>query len=225
MKCQDVQRTLSLFVDGQLALTEWAIIQGHALECAECRKELDRLRGLAGGRARASRRRATAMTAAAMALVLAVAALGGFFIYQGSFPDLPSWRPAPRAVIPTVPPPESVRAAPVPAPVVRPAPPLEQPAPPLEQPAPPLEEPAPSLEQPAPPSPTGTTGTAEVTPPSTTPPAPPPAPRPAARVEAPPRDRMPTTQARPPVVVNAPPDAEAMPTQSSPSGRAPRSRR
>ena len=204
MKCQDVQRTLSLFVDGQLALTEWAIIQGHALECAECRKELDRLRGLAGGRARASRRRATAMTAAAMALVLAVAALGGFFIYQGSFPDLPSWRPAPRAVIPTVPAPESVR--PAPAPVVRPAPPLEPPAPP---------------------SPTGTTGTAEVTPRSTTPPAPPPpapAPRPAASVEAPPRDRMPTTQARPPVVVNAPPDAEAMPTQS-PSGLAPRSRR
>jgi len=210
MKCQDVQRTLSLFVDGQLALTEWAIIQGHALECAECRKELDRLRGLAGGRARASRRRATAMTAAAMALVLAVAALGGFFIYQGSFPDLPSWRPAPRAVIPTVPAPESVRPAPVPAPVVRPAPSLEQPAPPLEQ--------------PAPPSPSGTTGTAEVTPRSTPPPAPPPAPRPAASVEAPPRDRMPDTQARPPVVVNAPPDAEAMPTQS-PSGLAPRSRR
>jgi len=218
MKCQDVQRTLSLFVDGQLALTEWAIIQGHALECAECRKELDRLRGLAGGRARASRRRATAMTAAAMALVLAVAALGGFFIYQGSFPDLPSWRPAPRAVIPTVPAPESVR--PAPAPVVRPAPPVVRPAPPLEPPAPPLEPPAP-------PSPTGTTGTAEVTPRSTTPPAPPPpapAPRPAASVEAPPRDRMPTTQARPPVVVNAPPDAEAMPTQS-PSGLAPRSRR
>ncbi len=204
MKCQDVQRTLSLFVDGQLALTEWAIIQGHALECAECRKELDRLRGLAGVRARASRRRATAMTAAAMALVLAVAVLGGFFIYQGSFPDLPSWRPAPRAVIPTVPAPESVQPAPVPAPVVRPAPPLEQPAPP---------------------SPTGTTGTAEVTPRSTTPPAPPPpAARPAARVEARPQDRMPTTQARPPVVVNAPPDAEAMPTQS-PSGLAPRSRR
>jgi hypothetical protein len=203
MKCQDVRRTLSLFVDGQLALTEWAIIQGHVLECAECRKELDRLRGLAGVRARASRRRATAMTAAAMALVLAVAALGGFFIYQGSFPDLPSWWPAPRAVIPTVPAPESVRPAPVPAPVVRPAPPLEQPAPP---------------------SPTGTTGIAEVTPRSTTPPAPPPpAPRPAASVEAPPQDRMPTTQARPPVVVNAPPDAEAMPTQS-PSGLARRRR-
>lgn len=211
MKCQDVQRTLSLFVDGQLALTEWAIIQGHALECAECRKELDRLRALAGVRARASRRRATAMTAAAMALVLAVAALGGFFIYQGSFPDLPSWRPAPRAVIPTVPAPESVRPAPVP--VVRPAPPVVRPAPPLEE--------------PAPPSPTEITGTAEVTPRSTTPPAPPPpapAPRPAARVEAPPQDRMPTTQARPPVVVNAPPDAEAMPTQR-PSGPAPRSRR
>jgi hypothetical protein len=211
MKCQDVRRTLSPFVDGQLALTEWAIIQGHVLECAECRNELDRLRGLAGVRARARRRRATAMTGAAMALVLAVAALGGFLIYRGSFPDLPWWGtpPPPRAVIPTVPAPESVRPAPVPAPLVRPAPPLEQPAPPLEQ--------------PAAPSPTGTTGTAEVTPRSTTPPAPPP--RPAASAEAPPQDRMPTTQARPPVVVNAPPDAEAMPTQSSPSGRAPRSRR
>ena len=205
---------LSLFVDGQLALTEWAIIQGHVRECAECRNELDRLRGLAGVRARASRRRATAMTGAAMALVLAVAALGGFLIYRGSFPDLPWWGtpPPPRAVIPTVPAPESVRPAPVPAPVVRPAPPLVRPAPPLVR--------------PAPPSPTGTTGTAEVTPRSTTPPAPapPPAPRPAASVEAPPQDRMPTTQVRPPVVVNAPPDAEAMPTQS-PSGLAPRSRR
>ena len=110
MKCQDVRRTLSLFVDGQLALTEWAIIQGHLLECAECRKELDRHRALAGVRARARLRRTTAMTAAAMAVVLAVAAVGGVFIYRGSVPDLPSWAtPAPPpAAIPPAPAPEPV---------------------------------------------------------------------------------------------------------------------
>jgi hypothetical protein len=39
--------------------------------------------------------------------------------------------------------------------------------------------------------------------------------RPAATVEGPTEDRMPTTQARPPAVVNAPPEAESMPTQGS----------
>src|SRR5258706_8932347 len=65
MKCQDVRRTLPLFVDGQLALTEWAIIQGHLPECAECRKEVDRLRAVAGMRARATHLHATVMTRAA----------------------------------------------------------------------------------------------------------------------------------------------------------------
>jgi putative zinc finger protein len=187
MKCQDVRRTLSLFVDGQLALTEWAIIQGHLLECAECRKELDRHRALAEVRARARLRRTTAMTAAAMAGVLAVAAVGGFFIYHESVPGLPSWAtPAPpRAVVPPAPAPEVVAPAIVPAPIVRPSPPQRA------------------------------KGTVEATPWGTAPPEPAVrAPRPAA-AEAPTEERMPTTQARPPVVVNAPPDAEAMPTQGT----------
>lgn len=186
MKCQDVRRTLSLVVDGQLGLTEWAIIQGHLLECAECRKELDRLRGLAGVRARAHLRRATAMTAVAMAGVLAVAAVGGIFIYRGSVPDLPSWATPtpPRAAMPPAPAPELV--APAPAPFVRSSP----------------------------PPPPRAKGTVEATPWGTAPPEPAArAPRPAAPAEAPSEDRMPTTQARPPSVVNAPPDAEAMPTQ------------
>jgi hypothetical protein len=190
MKCQDVRRTLSLFVDGQLALTEWAIIQGHVLECAECRKELDRVRGVAGVRARAHQRRATALTATVMALVLAVAAVGGVFIYQGSFPDLPSWGtpPAPRVAIPPAPAPEPVAPVTGPVPFVRSSP----------------------------PPPPRAKGTAEATPWGTAPPEPEPtarAMRPAATAEAPTEDRMPTTQARPPAVVNAPPDAEAMPTQ------------
>ena len=190
MKCQDVRRALSFFVDGQLALTEWAIIQGHLPKCAECRKELDRLRGLAGVRARARRRRATAMTAAAMAMVLAVAAVGGTFIYRGSFPAFPDlllWRtPVPsRAAIPREPAPELVAPPTVPAPFVRSSPP-----------------PSPRVK-----------GQAEATPWGTAPPEPAArATRPAA-TEAPAEDRMPTTQARPPVVMSAPPDAEAMPTQ------------
>lgn len=186
MKCQDVRRALSLFVDGQLALTEWAIIQGHLLECAECRKELDRHWALAGVRARARLRRTTARTAVAMGAVLTVAAVGGVFIYRGSIPDLASWAtPAPPgAAIPPATTPEMLAPATVPAPFVRPS---------------------------TPPSPRAK-GTAEATPWGTAPPEPAArATQPAATAE----DRMPTTQARPPAVVNAPPDAEAMPTQES----------
>jgi hypothetical protein len=189
MKCQDVRRGLPLFVDGQLALTEWAIIQGHLVECAECRKELDRARGLASVRARARHARATVMSAAAMAGVLAVGALGGAFIYRGSVPDLPWWgtTPPPRAAIPVPPAPEPIAPVTVPAPAVRP---------------------------PSPPAPPRAKGTADATTWGTAPPEPAKrATRPAATVEVPTEDRMPTTQARPPAVVNAPPDAEAMPTQ------------
>jgi len=198
MKCQDVRRTLFLLVDGQLALTEWAIIQAHLLGCAECRKEGDRLQVLAGVRARAKHRRATVATLAAVAVVLAVAAGSGFYIYQGSLPDFPPWgsTPAPpRTVTPTAP---AEPVAPVAAPVPRPSPPL----------------PARSkvaVEA----TPWGTVApTAESVPRAT---------RPAATAEAPTEDRMPTTQARPPAVLNAPPDAEAMPTQA-PSRPVPRSR-
>ena len=196
MKCQDVRRTLSFVVDGQLALTEWAIIQGHLLECVECRTEFERLRALAGVRTRARQRRAIAMTAAAMAVVLAVAAVGGVFIYQGRFPELPSWGtpPPPRAAAPTVPAPEPVAPAAVPPPAVRPSP----------------------------PPPARAKGTVEATPRGTAPSGSEPAaraPRPAAAAEALTEDRMPTTQARPPAVVNAPPGAEAMPTQGPSRGR------
>ena len=188
MKCQDVRRTLSLFVDGQLALTEWAIIQGHLLECADCRKELDRARGLASVRARARQVRTTAMTAVAMAGVLAVAAVGGSFIYRGSVPG-PWWgsTPPPRAAMPPPPAPEPIAPVTLPAPVVRP---------------------------PSPPPPARAKGAADATTWGTAPPEPAArATRPAATVEVPTEDRMPTTQARPPAVVNAPPDAESMPTQ------------
>jgi hypothetical protein len=191
MKCQDVRRTLALFVDGQFALTEWAIIQGHLLECANCRKELERVRGLAGLRARAHQRRATMMTSAAMAVVLAVAAVSGVVIYRGSFPDFPSWGtpPPPRTGTPTAPAFEPVAPATVPAPFVRSAP----------------------------PPPARAKGTAEATPWGTAPPEPAArATRPPATAEAPNEDRMPTSQARPSAALNAPPGSEAMPTQGLP---------
>lgn len=202
MKCQDVRRTLSLLVDGQLALTESAIIQAHLLGCAECRKEVERLHILAGVRARAKHRRATVATLVAMAVVLAVAAGGGFYVYQGSFPDFLPWdsTPAPpRTATPTAPVPE------------------------LAEPVAPASAPAP---RPSPPLPARSKAAIEAAPWGTAPPTAesvPRAPRPAATAEAPPEDRMPTTQARPPAVLNAPPDAEAMPTQG-PSRPVPRSR-
>ena len=186
MKCQDVRRTLPLFVDGQPALTEWAIIQGHLLECAECRKEVDRLRAVAGVRARATHLRATVMTGAAMAAILAVAVAGGYLVYHGGFPDVPSWStPAPpRAAVP---------AAPVPEPVT---------------PVPPIPAPRPSL-----PPPARAKGNAEATPWRTAPPEPAArAARPAASAAAPAEDRMPS-QAHPVPAPSAPPGADAMPTQ------------
>lgn len=92
MKCQDVRRTLSLVVDGRLALTEWAIIQSHLLECAECRKEVDRLHGVAGARARARQRRAAVATLAVMTVVLAGATASSFYLFRWSLPELPSDR-------------------------------------------------------------------------------------------------------------------------------------
>jgi hypothetical protein len=187
VKCQDVRRSLPPFVEGKLALTEWAIIQAHLLDCAECRKEVDRQRTLAAGRTRANHLRTTVAALGAMAVVLAVAAGGGFFIYRGSWPEIPSWNtPAPPRTSTPIPP--AIEAAnpvaPVPAP--RPSPP-----------------------------PARAKGTADATPWGTPPPVPEPAARttrPAATAEAPTEDRMPT-QARPVPALNAPPGAEAMPTQ------------
>ncbi|MGH7385714.1 MAG: anti-sigma factor family protein, partial [Candidatus Rokuibacteriota bacterium] len=102
MKCQAVRPALSFLVDGQLPLTEWAIIQAHLRECSECREELDRLQGRAAARARVRRRGATVATVVAVAVILAVAG-GGLYLYQGGFPDLrrsdpfrlSPWGPAP----------------------------------------------------------------------------------------------------------------------------------
>jgi hypothetical protein len=203
MKCQDVRRTLSLFVDGQPALTEWAIIQGHLLECAECSKELNRLRALADPRARVKHRRGTGMIVAAMAVVLVAAGGGGFLIYQGGFPDLPSWGTAsapPLADAPATPALELANpVAPVPGPHPVPAP-AARPSPPPARPK----------------------GTGEATPPPAAEPTPR-ATRPAALAEVPGEDRMPT-QARPVPPLTAPPDAEAMPTQGGPARPVPRGR-
>jgi hypothetical protein len=123
-----------------------------------------------------------------MAVVLAVAAGGGFFIYRGNSPEIPSWdTPAPPRTATPIPP--AIEAAnpvaPVPAPAPRPSPPAAR-----------------------------AKGPAEATPWGTAP-VPEPAARttrPAATAEAPTEDRMPT-QARPVPALNAPPGAEAMPTQ------------
>ncbi|MGH7415420.1 MAG: zf-HC2 domain-containing protein [Candidatus Rokuibacteriota bacterium] len=103
MKCQAVRPALSLLVDGQLALTEWAVVQTHLRGCSECREELDRLQAKALARARAKRRRATVATLAGAAVILGAAG-GGFYIYQGQ--PRPSARskalvqPVPRATAP-----------------------------------------------------------------------------------------------------------------------------
>jgi hypothetical protein len=148
VKCQDVRRSLPPFVEGQLALTEWAIIQGHLLDCAECRKEVDRQRALAAGRTRASRRRMTVATLGAMAVVLAVAAGGGFFIYRGSLPEIPSWNtPAPPRTATPIPP--AVKAANPVAPAPRPAPPPARANGTAEATPPPVPEPAARTTRPA----------------------------------------------------------------------------
>jgi hypothetical protein len=194
MKCQDARRTLSLVVDGKLALTEWAIIQGHMVECAECRKELDRLQALAGARTRARRLRAAVSAVVAAA---AVVVAGGVYLYQEDVLGALPWSatPAPpRVTAPSVPAP--ARRDPI-APVVAPAP--------------------PSVSRPSPAVPARPKGAVEPAPWGTTLPGPDPVPRatrPAATAETPAEDRMPTTQARPPATPTAPPNAEAMPTQA-----------
>ena len=202
MKCQDARRTLSLVVDGKLALTEWAIIQGHVVECAECRKELDRLQALAGARTRARRLRATVSAVVAAAAVVVVA--GGVYLYQEDVLGALPWS-----------------ATPAPPPVTAPsvaAPARRDPIAPVATPAPP------PVSRPAPAVPARPKGAVEPAPRGTTLPGPDPVPRatrPAATAEAPAEDRMPTTQARPAATLTAPPNAEAMPTQA-PARPAPR---
>ena len=60
MKCQDVRRAFPLLIDGEMSLTEWAILESHVAGCVECRKELEQQRAQARQRARRRKRRATA---------------------------------------------------------------------------------------------------------------------------------------------------------------------
>ncbi|MGH7300945.1 MAG: zf-HC2 domain-containing protein, partial [Candidatus Rokuibacteriota bacterium] len=117
MNCQAVRPALSVLVAGELALTEWAIIQTHLGGCSECREELERLQVGAVARARTRRRLATVATLAAAVVILAAAAGGGFYIYRGGLPDLPRldalrlspWGTTPtpsRTATPTAPAPE-----------------------------------------------------------------------------------------------------------------------
>jgi hypothetical protein len=211
MKCQDVRRSLSLLVEEQLPLTEWALLQTHLRDCAECRKELDRAQTMADERGRA-RRRGTIRTSLVAAAVVLVVAGGSVYVYQDGLPGLPHWdtfrlpfrgtAPPPSRSVP----PAARREAEPPASVV--------PAPI----APPRASP-PSVRPKAVVEPTPRAPLAPVAP---TPEPPPRLTRPAAIVEVPPEERMPT-QARPPVSVSAPPDAEAMPTQA-PAGSGTRGR-
>jgi hypothetical protein len=208
MKCQDVRRALSFLVHGELPLTEWAIIQSHLRDCAECGREFDRVRIQAGERVRA-RRRQIAVAALGATAVLLVMVVGGVYVYQrGSFPDLPRpdafrlppWGPAPA-------PPRTVAPTPLPQPPAPSAPAAVAPAPPPAVRSRPVVEPVPRATAPP------------VVPASEPAPR---APRPAATVGASTAERMPT-QARPPAVLTAPPNAEAMPTQT-PARPGPRSR-
>ena len=84
MKCQDVRRAFPLLIDGEIPLTEWAILETHLVGCAECRKELEQLRVQAKQRARRRRRRATAaFLAATAALLTACMAVVGWMVRTG----------------------------------------------------------------------------------------------------------------------------------------------
>ena len=183
MKCQDVRRSLALLDEGQLALTEWAIVQNHLYDCVECRKELERVRDRMGEQVRARRRRlALAILGGATAGLLVGA--GGVSVYQGHLllptPDLfriPSWGGA-------APPAQTAMPDPAPEPPAPVAPPT--PAAPPPPPARPFVEPTPRLA-----APSG---------------------GPTAGAEAPAEERMPT-QRPPSTAVRAAPDAEVMPSQ------------
>jgi hypothetical protein len=198
MRCQDVRGALSLFVEGQLALTEWAIIQTHVQECAECRAELEGARIRSAELARA-RRRLLTLRAAVAAGVLVVVVAGLAAVYRGSPLSWPSRDPS------RLPPSATTRPAAPPAP-----------APPAVATPPPV--PAPVRPQPAVEPPPRVVGPAVTPPPVAAPPVVAPAEplrrvtRPAATSEAPAEERMPT-QMRPAAPLTAPPDAEAMPTQ------------
>ena len=143
MKCQDVRRAFPLLVEGEMPLTEWAILETHLVGCAECRKELEQQRIQAKQRARRRSRRATAAFVAATAALLGVTG-GGIYLYEAGLfeaqrPDSSqSAPPRPMTVTPEAPvPPPPAPASPAP-PVVPPSRPAvtSPPAVPSTQPVP-----------------------------------------------------------------------------------------
>jgi hypothetical protein len=201
MRCQDVRGALSLFVEGQLALTEWAIIQTHLQGCADCRTELEGARVRSAELARARRRLLTLRAAGATGVL--IAAVAGLIAVYRSEP-----LPWPSRDLLRLPPSATARPADPPTPIAAPTPPaVATPAPVL-----PPVRPQPAVEPPRVAAPPVTP------PPVASPPVVAPAEplrrvtRPAATSEAPAEERMPT-QMRPAAPLTAPPDAEAMPTQ------------
>lgn len=192
MKCQDVRRAFPLLVTGEIPLTEWAILETHLVGCAECRKELERLRSLALERKRSQRRNATAAIGVASAVLVAVVL---FYLYEASVRE---WSR-----------PESPRAA---LPASEPAPPAAAPTPPTPSKEAHVAPPAPAAPRPVPPVVPRAKTAVETTAPRA------PAPAVAEKIPPPAGERMPT-QARPAAVVNAAPGAEAMPTQAAPRRR------
>ncbi|HYB70546.1 MAG TPA: hypothetical protein VEH80_07750 [Candidatus Bathyarchaeia archaeon] len=229
MKCQDVRRSLPLLVSGEVALTEWAILESHLNGCAECSKELGRLRLEATQRIQARRRQMT-NTAAVAAIVVLVAAGIGWAFYQGSFLEisrLELFHRAPVESAPVGPEPDAGPSAPAPADT--PAPPPARPSPVVRE-LPPAAAPAhsvpASMPSPPPPAPAAKPA-AEILRPArpASPPAPAAEPARAARPSAPAPtalpgqagEQMPTQAARPGTVVNAAPGAESMPTSQGSS--------
>jgi hypothetical protein len=207
MKCQDVRRALPLLVAGEMPLTEWALLEAHLVECAECRGALDRQRVQGAQRARIRRRSATAAALMATALVVAGA---GFYIYEASFPD--PYRPGTVRVPPrpSAPPMTVTPVAPLPAAPTLPAPPVARPIP-VAPPAPVRATPTPRTVDTAIPPPARIPAAA-----SETVPRPVRVPPAVARPAEPPTDERMPTQARPPATaVTAGPGAEAMPTQGA----------
>src|SRR4029077_1787585 len=118
MKCQDVRRAMPLLVAGEMALTEWAILETHLNGCVECRKELSRQRLEAAQKIQARRRHLTNASAVATVVVLVATGIGWAF-YGGSVSEISPRELSPRA--PRGSPPLPRGAEPTPPPVAAPA--------------------------------------------------------------------------------------------------------
>jgi len=225
MKCQDVRRAMPLLVAGEMALTEWAILETHLNGCVECRKELSRQRLEAAQKVQARRRHLTNASAVATVVVLVATGIGWAF-YQGSLSEisrLELFHRAPLESAPLAPeaeptpPPVAAPAAPPPAPT-RPSPAARE-LPPATAPTRSLPASVPAAPLPAPIA----KPAAEIPRPARPTPAPVPEPSRAGRppaaplAAAPSGELMPTQAARPGSATNAAPGAEAMPTSQGPS--------